>query len=88
LFLCAGVVSTFVYYPRKKKRKSVKIIPKIDEPLDFKQALRYRIVAARVPGMAFDDAFDDEPDALGTAVLLHRFEPVFRAVRMKPAALP
>jgi hypothetical protein len=31
--LFAGVVSTFVYNPRKKNRKSAKIIPKIDEAL-------------------------------------------------------
>jgi len=29
----AGVVSNFVYYPRKNNRKSAKIIPKIDEAL-------------------------------------------------------
>src|SRR5579862_1707684 len=35
--LFAGVVSNFVYYPRKKNRKAAKIIQKINEPLDSKE---------------------------------------------------
>ena len=37
--LFAGVVSTFVYYPRKKNRKSAKIIPKIDEAIFTEHSL-------------------------------------------------
>jgi len=33
LIIFAGVVSNFVYYPRKNNQKSAKIIPKIGEAL-------------------------------------------------------
>ncbi|HSX38473.1 MAG TPA: hypothetical protein VLE95_06555, partial [Chlamydiales bacterium] len=40
LVLFAGVVSNFVYNPRKKNQKSAKIIPKIDEAWVLGQLLR------------------------------------------------
>jgi hypothetical protein len=45
--LFAGVVSNFVYYPRKKNRKSAKIILKIDEALNRRQTLTYERSAMR-----------------------------------------
>ncbi|HSX37552.1 MAG TPA: hypothetical protein VLE95_01845, partial [Chlamydiales bacterium] len=48
LVLFAGVVSNFVYNPRKKNQKSAKIIPKIDEAWVLGQLLRNLMVIRKL----------------------------------------
>ncbi|HSX38098.1 MAG TPA: hypothetical protein VLE95_04625, partial [Chlamydiales bacterium] len=48
-----GIVSTFVYYPPKKTRKSAKIIPKIDEPLVTKEVYWLKIAFTLFLGTAY-----------------------------------
>jgi len=40
-----------------------------------------------MPGVAFDDAFDNQPNTPGT-LFSHHFHGVFRAMGMEPAAFP